>query len=52
MVLVQVGSQVVLTTSHTTTTRVLSVLAYTTVSGRHMAANYSQLSVFDSLAPW
>ena len=38
MVLVDVRSVVVLATSHTTTTWVLSVLAYTTVAGGDMAA--------------
>ncbi len=37
MVLVDVRSVVVLTTGHTTTTRVLSVLADTTVTGRDVA---------------
>ena len=37
MILVQVGSVVVLTTGHTTTTGVLSVLSYTTMTGRDMA---------------
>jgi hypothetical protein len=38
MVLVEVGTVVVLTTGHTTTTGVLAVLSYTTVAGRDMAA--------------
>lgn len=38
MVLVEVGTVVVLTTSHTTTTRVLAVLSYTAMAGRDMAA--------------
>ena len=38
MVLVDVGSVMVLATSHTTTTGMLSVLAYTTMTGRDMAA--------------
>lgn len=38
VVLVEIGSVVVLTTGHTTTTGVLPVLAYTTVTGRDMAA--------------
>jgi hypothetical protein len=38
MVLVEIGTMVVLTTSHTTTTWVLAVLANTTVSGRDVAA--------------
>lgn len=37
MVLVDVGSVVVLTTGHTTTTGMLSVLANTTVTGRDVA---------------
>lgn len=37
MVLVDVGSVVVLTTGHTTTTRMLSVLTDTTVTGRDVA---------------
>jgi hypothetical protein len=37
MVLVQVGTVVVLTTGKTTTTRVLSVLADTTLTGRDVA---------------
>jgi hypothetical protein len=37
VVLVDVRSVVVLATSHTTTTGVLAVLAYTTVAGRYMA---------------
>jgi hypothetical protein len=38
MVLVHVGSVVMLTTSKTTTTGMLAVLSYTSVSGRDMAA--------------
>jgi hypothetical protein len=38
MVLVDVGSVVVLATCHTATTRMLSVLAYTTMARRDMAA--------------
>lgn len=38
VVLVDVGTVVVLTTGHTTTTRALAVLADTTVTGGHMAA--------------
>lgn len=38
MVLVDIGSVVMLTTSHTATTWVLSVLAYTTMTGGDMAA--------------
>lgn len=38
MVLVHVGTVVVLTTSKTTTTGMLSVLAYTTVTGRDVTA--------------
>lgn len=38
VVLVDVGAVVVLTTSHTTTTRALTVLADTTVTGGHVAA--------------
>jgi hypothetical protein len=38
MVLVEVGAVVVLTTSHATTTWMLAVLSYTTVTGGHMAA--------------
>lgn len=38
MVFVHVRSVVMLTTSKTTTTWMLSVLSYTTVTGRHMAA--------------
>lgn len=38
MVLVDIRSVMVLATSHTTTTWVLSVLAYTTVAGGDMAA--------------
>jgi hypothetical protein len=38
MVLVEVGTVVVLTTGHTTTTGVLTVLADTTVTGGHMTA--------------
>lgn len=37
VVLVDVGSVVVLTTGHTTTTRMLPVLADTTLTGRHVA---------------
>lgn len=36
--LVQVGTVVVLTTGHTTTTGMLAVLSYTTVTGRDVAA--------------
>jgi hypothetical protein len=38
MVLVEVGTVVVLTTGHTTTTRGLAVLADTTVTGGNVAA--------------
>lgn len=38
MVLIHVGSVVVLTTSKTTTTRVLAVLSYTTLSGGDVTA--------------
>jgi len=38
VVLVQVGTVVVLTTGHTTTTWMLAVLSYTTVTGRDMTA--------------
>lgn len=38
MVFIEVGSVVMLTTSETTTTGVLAVLSYTTVTGGHMAA--------------
>lgn len=38
MVFIHVGSVVMLATSKTTTTWVLAVLSYTTVTGRHMAA--------------
>lgn len=37
MVLVDVCSVMMLSTSHTTTTRMLSMLAYATMSGRDMA---------------
>lgn len=43
MVLIEVGAVVVLTTGHTTTTRVLSVLADATLTGGHMAAVLSCL---------
>jgi hypothetical protein len=45
MVLVDIGAVMMLTTSHTTTTWMLAVLANTTVSGRDVAAaveNYGQ----------
>lgn len=42
MVLVDVGTVVVLTTSHTTTTRMLSGFAYTTVTGRDMATTVEE----------
>jgi hypothetical protein len=38
VVLVEVGSVVMLATGKTTTTRMLAVLSYTTVTGGHMAA--------------
>jgi hypothetical protein len=38
MVLVEIGAVVMLATSHTATTRVLAVLAYTTMTGRDVAA--------------
>jgi hypothetical protein len=38
MVLVEIGTVVVLTTGHTTTTGVLTVLSDTTVTGGHMTA--------------
>jgi hypothetical protein len=38
MISVEVCSVMVLATCHTATTRMLSVLAYTTMAGRHMAA--------------
>ena len=37
MVLVEIGAVVMLTTSHTTTTGMLSVLAHTTMTGRDVA---------------
>lgn len=43
MVLVEVGTVVVLTTGHTTTTWMLAVLADTTVSGRDVAAAVKEL---------
>jgi hypothetical protein len=50
MVLVDVGSVMMLATSHTTTTWMLSVLAYTTMTGRDMAATReeSMLAIFSS----
>ena len=45
MVFVQVRSVVMLTTSKTTATWMLAMLAYTTVSGRDMAATVGRLSV-------
>jgi hypothetical protein len=45
MVLVHVCSVVMLTTSKTSTTGMLAVLAYTTVSGRDMTATVKILSV-------
>ena len=45
MVFVQVRSVVMLTTSKTTTTWMLAMLAYTTVSGRDMAATVGGLLV-------
>lgn len=44
MVLVDVGTVVVLTTSHTTTTGMLSVLADTTVTGRDVATAILELA--------
>jgi hypothetical protein len=51
MVLVKVGPVVVLTTGHTTTTGVLTVLANATVTGRHMTAagEKSQRSVSEAI---
>lgn len=43
--LVQVGAVVVLTTGHTTTTGMLAVLSYTTVSGRDVAATVKEVNV-------
>ena len=43
MVLVEVGSVVVLTTSKTATTRMLPVLSDTTVTGRDVAAVLSRV---------
>jgi len=43
MVFIHVGSVVMLTTSKTTTTWMLAVLSYTTVTGGHMAAVFSGL---------
>jgi len=51
MVLVHVGSVVVLATGKTTTTRMLAVLAYTTVTGRNVAATVRGVSLgFDGMA--
>lgn len=38
MVFIEIGSVVMLTTSHTATTGVLAMLPYTTVTGGYMAA--------------
>lgn len=38
VIFVEVGSVMMLTTGETSTTRVLSVLSYTTVTGGHMTA--------------
>jgi hypothetical protein len=43
MVFIHVCSVVMLTTSKTTTTGMLAVLSYTTVTSRHMAAVFSRL---------
>jgi len=56
MVLVHVGAVVVLTTSKTTTTGMLAVLAYTTVTGGDVAATVRvsvsmTMFVIDSCAP-
>lgn len=45
MVLVHVGSVVVLTTGHTTTTGVLAVLADTTLTGRDVTTAVKQKNV-------
>jgi hypothetical protein len=44
VVLVKVGTVVVLTTGHTTTTGMLTVLANATVTGRHMTATGEEKS--------
>lgn len=44
MIFVEVGSVVMLTTGETTTTRMLSVLSYTTLTSGHMAAAKIQKS--------
>lgn len=51
MVLVHVGSVVVLTTSKTTTTGMLAVLSYTTVTGGNVSAAVKQLSAYSLLDP-
>lgn len=51
VVLVEVGTVVVLTTGHTTTTGVLAVLADTTVTGGHMAAARRERSKSASSCP-
>jgi hypothetical protein len=53
MVLVEVGTVVVLTTGHTTTTGVLTVLSDTTVTGGHMtAARWKKEHVSLRLSIW
>jgi hypothetical protein len=46
MVLIHIRSVMMLTTGKTSTTGMLAVLAYTTVSGRDMAATVTSLLVF------
>jgi hypothetical protein len=46
MILVHVRSVVMLTTSKTSTTRMLAVLAYTTVSSRDMAPTVKYCQLF------
>jgi len=45
MVLIEVGSVVVLTTSETTTSRMLAVLAYTSMTGRDVSTVLASLGV-------
>ena len=45
MVFIEIGSVMVLTTGHTTTTGMLAVLAYTTVTGGDMAPAAKVVSV-------
>lgn len=50
MVLVQIGSMMMLATSHTAATGMLSVLPYTTMTGRYVSATANGLTRVSDVA--